>query len=124
MLSPSLPKSLPTSPGGLEAVEQVDPLDVVGERRVGHQGLVAVDVVDCKLERQLVHAHQLTLAGLENPACHARARRDTHEMERRAMTRRNCSNSKNGSCLEAKCTGHRNCHLFILPQDSCFIYII
>lgn len=59
----------PTSSGGLEAVEQVDPLDVVGECGVGHQGLVAVDVVDRKLERQLVHADQLTLAGLENAAC-------------------------------------------------------
>lgn len=60
---------LPTSPGGLESVKQVDPLDVVGERGVGHQGLVAVDVVHCKFERQLVHAHQLTLAGLKNTTC-------------------------------------------------------
>lgn len=47
----------PTSSGGLKAVEHVDPLDVVGERGVGHQGLVAVDVVDCKFKRQLVHTH-------------------------------------------------------------------
>lgn len=59
----------PTSSGGLETVKQVDPLDVVGERGVGHQGLVAVDVVDCKFKCQLVHTHQLTLAGLENTAC-------------------------------------------------------
>lgn len=47
----------PTSSGGLEAIEQVNPLNVVGEGRVGDQGLVAVDVVDSKLEGQLVHAH-------------------------------------------------------------------
>lgn len=98
IFSPSLPKSLPTSSGGLEAVEQVDPLDVVGERGVGHQGLVAVDVVDCKFERQLVHTHQLTLAGLENTACRAHARRDTHKMERQMITCWNCSNLKNRSC--------------------------
>lgn len=70
----------PTSSGGLKAVEQVDPLDVVGERGVGHQGLVAVDVVDCEFERQLVHAHQLTLAGLENTACQRTHNRKTSEL--------------------------------------------
>lgn len=47
----------PTSSRGLEAIEQVNPLNIVGEGRVGDQGLVAVYVVDSKLEGQLVHAH-------------------------------------------------------------------
>lgn len=47
----------PTSPRGLEAIKQVDPLDIVGESGVGDQGLVAVYVVYSKLEGQLIHAH-------------------------------------------------------------------
>lgn len=58
--------NFPTSSRSLEAVEQVDPLNVVGESGVGHQGLVAVYVIDSELERQLIHAHQLALPGLEN----------------------------------------------------------
>lgn len=43
----------------------IDPLDVVSERGVGHQRLVAVYVVHSKLEGQLIHTHQLTLSGLK-----------------------------------------------------------
>lgn len=46
-----------TSSRSLKAIKQVDPLDVVGESGVGHQGLVAVDVVYGKLKGQFVHAH-------------------------------------------------------------------
>lgn len=49
--------NFPTSSRSFEAIEQVDPLNVVGESGVGHQGLVAVYVIDSELERQLVHAH-------------------------------------------------------------------
>lgn len=66
----------PTSPRSLKPVEQVDPLDVVGEGGVGHQGLVAVDVIHRKLERQLVHTHQLTFAGLENTTCHTKRKKE------------------------------------------------
>lgn len=46
-----------TSSGGLKAIEQVDPLNIVGESRVGHQGLIAVYIIYSKLEGQFVHAH-------------------------------------------------------------------
>lgn len=57
-----------TSARGFKAVFGVDALNVVGERDVGHQGLVPVDVVDGKLERQLVQTDQFTLARLQDAA--------------------------------------------------------
>lgn len=53
----SILEKLPTSPGSLKAIKEVDPLNVVGESGVGHQGLVAVYVVNSKLEGQLVRTH-------------------------------------------------------------------
>lgn len=70
----------PTSPRSLEPIEQVDPLDVVGEGGVGHQGLVAVDVIHRKLERQLVHTHQLTFTGLEYTTCHTRQKNNNNKL--------------------------------------------
>lgn len=61
-----------TPPGSLEAVEEVNPLDVVRERGVRHQGPVAVDVGHGELEGQLVHAHQLALPRLEDAPCKRR----------------------------------------------------
>lgn len=46
-----------TSSGGLKAIEQVDPLNIVGESCVGHQGLITVYIIYSKLEGQFVHAH-------------------------------------------------------------------
>lgn len=47
----------PTSPGSLKAIKEVDPLNIICECRVWHQGFVAVYVIYSKLESQLVHAH-------------------------------------------------------------------
>lgn len=47
-----------TFPGGLEAVVDVNPLNVVGQRGVGQQGPVSVDVVDGEFEGQLLGADQ------------------------------------------------------------------
>ena len=63
-----------TSPRGLETVEQVDPLDVVGQRGIGHQGAVPVNAGDCELERQLFHVHGLVFHSFKNPSC--RSKRD------------------------------------------------
>lgn len=49
--------SVPTSSRRLKAIKDVDPLDVVGQSRVGHQGFVPIYVIYGKLERQLIHAH-------------------------------------------------------------------
>lgn len=48
----------PTFPRCLEAVVDIDPLDVVRERRVGQQCPVPVDVVDGELEGELLGTDQ------------------------------------------------------------------
>ena len=55
-----------TSPGGLEAVEEVYSLDVVGQGGVGHQCAVPVDVGHCKLEGQLLNTDGIILQGLKD----------------------------------------------------------
>ena len=50
---------------GLEAVEDVDPLDVVGEGGVGQQRAVPVDGVQGKLKGEFLGSRGATLDGLK-----------------------------------------------------------
>lgn len=58
-----------TFPGGLEAVEDVDSLDVVGERGVRQKRSVPVDGVKSEFKGQLLRSGRAALYRLENPTC-------------------------------------------------------
>lgn len=58
-----------TPPGGLEAVEDVDSLDVVGERGVGEKRSVSVDGVQSEFKGQFLRSGRAALYRLKNTPC-------------------------------------------------------
>lgn len=60
------PSSSLTFPGGLEAVEDVYSLDVIGQRGVGQQGAVPIDCVQGKFKGEFLCTGGAALDGFKD----------------------------------------------------------